>query len=206
MSSKIVLQSSAGKNFNVDLKVANKSLAIRTMLEALDVGDEDDKENVDVNTVNNDPVPLPNVDAKTLKLVLEWCERHRDDKEADEEEEEEEYEDKSHQVFPQWDKDWIKNMDTGVLFELILAVNYLEIKLLMDLCCEKVASLIRGKTAKEIRETFGITEEDLEMGDAEEVKEDEVKQEDAQVKEEEDKQKDAEPTAESLGNPTSQDN
>ena len=39
---------------------------------------------------------------------------------------------------------------------MILAANYMDIKSLLDLCCAKVASLIKGKTTEEIRKTFNI--------------------------------------------------
>lgn len=35
-----------------------------------------------------------------------------------------------------------------VLFELILAANYLDIKSLLDLTCAKVASMIKGKNTE----------------------------------------------------------
>lgn len=43
-----------------------------------------------------------------------------------------------------------------MLFELILAANYMDIKYLLDLTCAKVASMIKGKTPDQIRKTFGI--------------------------------------------------
>jgi len=39
---------------------------------------------------------------------------------------------------------------------MILAANYMDIKSLLDLCCAKVASMIKGKTTEEIRKTFNI--------------------------------------------------
>ena len=41
-----------------------------------------------------------------------------------------------------------------VLFELILAANYLDIKSLLDLTCAKVASMIKGKNTEEIRKQY----------------------------------------------------
>ena len=48
------------------------------------------------------------------------------------------------------------NLDQEVLFELILAANYLDIKPLLELSCAKVASLIKNRTIPEIRKFFNI--------------------------------------------------
>jgi len=55
----------------------------------------------------------------------------------------------------EWDADFV-NVDQKLLFELVLAANYMDIKSLLDLTCAKVASMIKGKTPDEIRETFNI--------------------------------------------------
>ena len=55
--------------------------------------------------------------------------------------------------------DWYANfvnIDQEVLFELILAANFMDIKSLLELACAKVASLIKGMTIPEIREFFNI--------------------------------------------------
>jgi len=54
-----------------------------------------------------------------------------------------------------WDEQFVV-MDDYVLFNLILAANYLDIKGLLDLTCKKVADEIRGKTPEEIRTRFNI--------------------------------------------------
>ena len=58
-------------------------------------------------------------------------------------------------VIQEWYADYI-NLDQDVIFDLILAANYMDIKPLLDLTCATVASMIKGKTPEEIRRTFNI--------------------------------------------------
>jgi S-phase kinase-associated protein 1 len=60
-----------------------------------------------------------------------------------------------HEVVPEWDATFV-DIEQELLFELILAANYMDIKSLLDLTCAKVASMIKGKTPEEIRKTFNI--------------------------------------------------
>jgi S-phase kinase-associated protein 1 len=55
----------------------------------------------------------------------------------------------------EWDVEYV-DVEQEILFELILAANYLDIKALLDLTCAKVASMIKGKTPEEIRKQFNI--------------------------------------------------
>ena len=59
------------------------------------------------------------------------------------------------EVVAEWDANFV-SIDQEMLFELILAANYMDIKSLLDLICAKVASMIKGKTPEEIRKTFNI--------------------------------------------------
>ncbi|CAN0843236.1 SKP1-like protein 11 [Linum grandiflorum] len=43
-----------------------------------------------------------------------------------------------------------------MLFDLILAADYLNIKELLDLTCQKAAHMISGKTTKEMRKISNI--------------------------------------------------
>jgi S-phase kinase-associated protein 1 len=56
----------------------------------------------------------------------------------------------------EFDAKFIDIEDLEVIFEIIMAANYLDIKSLLDLSCAKIATLIRGKTPEEIRKTFNI--------------------------------------------------
>ncbi|VAH54324.1 unnamed protein product [Triticum turgidum subsp. durum] len=54
-----------------------------------------------------------------------------------------------------FDAEFVK-VDQATLLDLILAANYLNIKGLLDLTCQTVADMIKGKTPEEIRKTFNI--------------------------------------------------
>jgi len=59
------------------------------------------------------------------------------------------------EVVQEWYATFV-NVEQEILFELILAANYMDIKPLLDLTCATVASMIKGKTPEEIRKTFNI--------------------------------------------------
>ncbi len=48
-----------------------------------------------------------------------------------------------HEVVSEWDANFV-DIEQELLFELILAANYMDIKSLLDLTCAKVASMIKG--------------------------------------------------------------
>ena len=131
------LQSSDGDDFEVEKVVACMSKTIKTMLE--DLGDDDEV------------IPLPNVNSKTLKLVKKWAEHHQNDPAPDDDDSKE----KRTDDISDWDKSFL-NLDKVDLFELILAANYLDMKGLLDATCKTVANMIKGKTSDEIRKTFNI--------------------------------------------------
>ena len=60
-------------------------------------------------------------------------------------------------------------VNTQTLFDIILAANYLDIKDLLEITCQKVADMIRGKTPSEIRKIFGV-ENDFTPEEEEEIK------------------------------------
>ncbi|KAL2348637.1 hypothetical protein Fmac_002637 [Flemingia macrophylla] len=129
---KITLKSSDGEAFEVEEAVALESQTIKHMI-------EDD--------CADSGIPLPNVTSKILAKVIEYCKKHvdaanPDDKPSDED-------------LKAWDADFVK-VDQATLFDLILAANYLNIKSLLDLTCQTVADMIKGKTPEEIRKTFNI--------------------------------------------------
>ena len=150
----IKLQSSDGEIFPVDVLIAKQSVTIKTMLEDLGMDEEDEEE-----------VPLPNVNAATLKKVIQWASYHKDDPPLPEDDDNKE---KRTDDISSWDADFLK-VDQGTLFELILAANYLDIKGLLDVTCKTVANMIKGKTPEEIRKTFNI-KNDLTPAEEEQIR------------------------------------
>jgi S-phase kinase-associated protein 1 len=135
---KLRLVSSEGEKFEVSKKIAISSELVKTMAE----GDKEENE-----------IPLPNVKSSVLKKVIEYMRYHVDNP-AREIEKPLKSANMS-EVVSQFDADFV-DVDQEVLFELILAANYMDVKPLLDLCCAKVASMIKGKTPEAIRKTFNI--------------------------------------------------
>ena len=139
----INLVSSDGKEFPVKMDIARKSVTIKTMLE--DLGLDDD--------YNGEAVPLPNVNGDILEKVIDWCTKHKDDAtdaittiKMDK--------------LPEWDEKTFfdEGKDQKMLFDLILAANYLDIKGLVDMGCKIVAKMIeKCGNAEKIREKFNIS-------------------------------------------------
>ncbi|KAL8151718.1 hypothetical protein V2J09_021526 [Rumex salicifolius] len=129
---KITLKSSDGETFEVEESVAVESQTIKHMIE------DDCADNV---------IPLPNVTSKILAKVIEYCKKHVETPKTEDRTVEEE--------IKAWDAEFVK-VDQATLFDLILAANYLNIKSLLDLTCQTVADMIKGKTPEEIRKTFNI--------------------------------------------------
>ena len=64
----------------------------------------------------DEPVPLPNVNAAILKKVIQWCTYHKDDPPPPEDDENKE---KRTDDISSWDAEFLK-VDQGTLFECIL--------------------------------------------------------------------------------------
>lgn len=132
------LVSLEGDKFDVPLRVAQQSELVKTMT-------EDDE--------SAEEVPLVNVKSRVLAKVIEYCKHHVDApapaiakplKSPN-----------LAEIVPEWDARFV-DIEQEMLFELILAANYMDIKPLLELTCAKVASMIKGKTPEEIRKTFNI--------------------------------------------------
>ncbi|KAF7294804.1 mRNA-capping enzyme subunit alpha [Mycena indigotica] len=138
----VLLVTSDNEQFTAEKDVVERSVLIRNMLE--DVGESDQ------------PIPLPNVSSSVLKKVLEYCEHHKGEPlpQADADQSQDETRKRTTDI-SEWDQKFI-TVDQELLFEIILAANYLDIKQLLDVGCKTVANMIKGKTPEEIRKLFNI--------------------------------------------------
>ncbi|CAG8791420.1 9807_t:CDS:2, partial [Cetraspora pellucida] len=69
-------------------------------------------------------IPLPNVSEKVLKKVLEWCEHHVNDPQPTNDDDDSR---RRNTEIDDWDQRFL-NVEQDMLFEIILAANYLDIK------------------------------------------------------------------------------
>lgn len=96
---------------------------------------------------------MPNATSNVLKKVIEYCEYHKDDPIPPAEEDSNGT--KNTADISEWDAKFFQ-VDQELLFEILLAANYLDIRSLLDVGSKTVANMIRGKTPEEIRKTFNI--------------------------------------------------
>ena len=135
---KVKLLCSDGEIVEVDVEIAEKSVLIKGLID--DSGTEEE-------------IPLPNVKKAILEKVVAFCTYLKDN--TPPEIEKPLRSANLADVTSPWYADFV-NLDQEVLFELILASNYLDIKPLLELSCAKVASLIKNKSIPEIRKFFNI--------------------------------------------------
>ncbi|KAL2124428.1 hypothetical protein VTJ04DRAFT_793 [Mycothermus thermophilus] len=140
---KVKLTSNEGTTIEVDRVVAERSMLIKNLID--DLGEE---------TLATESIPIPNVNDPVLRKVIEWCEHHRNDATTSADDDNDTR--KKTTDIDEWDQKFMQ-VDQEMLFEIILAANYLDIKALLDVGCKTVANMIKGKSPEEIRKTFNIT-------------------------------------------------
>ncbi|XP_039135185.1 SKP1-like protein 1 [Dioscorea cayenensis subsp. rotundata] len=123
----IKLQSSDGMEYEVEEHTAEQS----KFLQGLMMSPEARENGITISDVNG----------TILAKVMDYCKKHAEI--ADKVE------------LDSWDSAFI-NVENHILYDLIMAANSLLISSLLHLCGKKFAELIKGHTADEIRETFGI--------------------------------------------------
>ncbi|KAF3334149.1 SKP1-like protein 1B-like protein [Carex littledalei] len=107
-------------------------------------------------------IPLPNVRAPTLAMVIEYCKKHVEAADASKTEMTEDGSRPmpastriSDKELRNWDMKFV-DVDKDMLYDLIMAADYLHIEGLLDAACQKVADMITGKNPEMIRQIFNI--------------------------------------------------
>ena len=136
---KMIMISSDGEQFELSTRAAMRSQLVKDSIDK-------SKEDIIEFTVNQ-------VKGNILKKVVEYLEHYKDE----EPKEIERPLPRSNflECVDKWDFDFM-DIDLDLIFEIILAANYLDIKPLVELASAKIASIIKGKTTEEIKRTLNI--------------------------------------------------
>ena len=139
---KVILISSDGEKIETSAKAAMRSTLIKDNI-------QDCRDDIIEFTANN-------VKGNVLKKIVEYLEHYKDTepKEIERPLPSQNFK----ECVDEFDFNFTE-IDLDMLFEIILASNYLDIKPLLELASAKVASILKGKTTEEIRRTFNITNE-----------------------------------------------
>ncbi|TKA74302.1 E3 ubiquitin ligase complex SCF subunit sconC [Friedmanniomyces simplex] len=136
----VKLVSSDNVEILTERKIAERSMLIKNMIE-------------DLGAPGEEPIPIMNVSEAVLRKVLEWCTQHKNDPAPTQDDDADSR--KKTTDIEEWDQKFMQ-VDQEMLFEIILAANYMDIKALLDVGCKTVANMIKGKSPEEIRKTFNI--------------------------------------------------
>ena len=127
---KITLKSSDNQIFEVEESVAMEFATVKSFFE---------------DSQSTDTVPLPNVTAKPLSQVLEFCKEQIKFKANPDEGQKKKY-----------DAEFVTEKSDKDLVDMIPVANYLDIKDLLDVLNQAVADRIENKSVEYVRNFFGI--------------------------------------------------
>ena len=149
-STNLVLVSSDNQKIELDTESAQKSHLLKGLM-------------TDFNSQQQEPIQLPDIKYDILKKVVEYLIYYKDKTPKDIPKPMPSA--NLSEVIDEWDVNFINSIELDNVFDLINAANYMDISSLLDLSCAKIASLMKGKSAQEIRTMFNIecdlTDEEL---------------------------------------------
>ena len=138
--------SKEGEVHEVGITVAKMSSLVATTIDEYDDDEDVDRE-----------IPLPNVKDAVLIKVIEYC-NHYTSEEAMTQIQTPLKSSKLEDLVQPWYTEFVK-VEQSLLFELVTAANFMDIKPLLDLICLAVSIHIKGKSASELRTIFNISNE-----------------------------------------------
>ena len=128
--------------------VKHEDISLSNMLNKI-ISEDDEEETEDVNL---------NIAGETLEKILEYCKYYKTDPMNNIEKP------LKSVVFSElvqhFYANFIDNLETSILNDVLLASHYLEIIPLQLLCCAKVGAILKDKTPHEIRKMFGSENEE----------------------------------------------
>lgn len=152
----VKLESSDNCVFEVEKDVAFKSRLIQAMMTGLKVDANDER--------LNDSLELHNVDAKTLKKILEYCEKYKNVEYVPKGDDED-----TRVTLTEDDKAYLDVSGDDLVDILLVSffsiartkvivqgANYLDIPGIVDIVTQKIADLTIGKTVEQLRKLFGV--------------------------------------------------
>ena len=150
-SSRVILVTSDNKRFSIEHVIAEKSVVIRNILCEMN-GDLEDDEYNNPEDDDSQEIPLGEVNAQTLTAVLRWCDHHKNSRLP-------EYKDNEEIIgvsLDKWDKQFLESLDQKILYDIVLAADYLNIKPLLISGCKVLALQMKSRTPDQIRQLFNI--------------------------------------------------
>jgi len=154
--------SNDGRRIDVPLSVARMSEVIGSQI-------GDDPDNDDDDTANDNDFPCPKVSGDILQKVVDYCLHYQQEGPMEKIETPLNGETIKEIVKPEWYAQYCE-VDREVMFQLVAAANFLNIKPLLDLTCLAVSVSIKGKSVEELRDIFNLAAPDAAGGTAASVR------------------------------------
>eukprot|EP01115_Flamella_aegyptia_P003869 TRINITY_DN17300_c0_g1_i2.p1 TRINITY_DN17300_c0_g1~~TRINITY_DN17300_c0_g1_i2.p1 ORF type:complete len:194 (+),score=51.39 TRINITY_DN17300_c0_g1_i2:33-614(+) len=126
----------------VDIELAKQAVTLKAIIDDLDL-----------EFLSEELIPVPQVERDILEIVFEYCKYHKsnpNDKPL------------GASDISEWDqkycdrRDEDDNPDYDVLFNLVLAANYLDIRPLLEVTCKYIGYKMKTMSVDEIRDMYNI--------------------------------------------------
>lgn len=100
------------------------------------------------------PIPLENTESNTIEKIIEYLLHFNGN--IPKEIQKPLISTDMKKITDDWSADFVNKLRIEELVNIIAASHYLQINCLLNLCCAKMVSLIKGKTEDEIFKVFGV--------------------------------------------------
>ena len=134
----VTLVSEDKQEFTVETEVARQCETFKTIIE--------ESRNTSSRETGETRIPCMDVSAPVLRKVIEFCKHQYENPTVEE---------RKGNSLTEWETNFC-SLDDETIFGIILAANYLENKVLLDVACKSVANQIKGKSPDQIRQRFNI--------------------------------------------------